>query len=489
MDDRSDGAAGRLMTLALATVVVAWSASAFAQESDRWNRLVPEDNGAVLVNPRMGWVLYQYSNVLSNYGSRLEASDALDDWPGISTVYLRLPWAFIEPREGEFNWSIVDTPAQRWIDRGKQIALRLSCSESWLRYATPEWVRKAGAKGYDFEEGKGVTEGGSLWEPDFSDAVFQAKLDRFLATAAARYDGDPHVAFVDVGSFGLWGEGHTLSTRIKYRPSVIKQHIDLHVNHFRRTLLVANDDYAITSREVIDYADNMGLSLRDDSILVGGPPEKKAYRSAGLADRFWPRVPVILEHEHYGGSVQRGCWGDGSWLYQSVEDYHASYMSIHWWPREFLREQSAIIGKINRRLGYRIQLRSIRWPKQAVVNSAFEVYAVWANAGVAPCYPGGYVALTLKDAKGGIVTTSVDETFDVRGLQVGPPGKAPVTERSLRFALPMNMQPGEYDLFVSLGTRIGTPIVAMPMAGDDGNRRYKVGRIVVAGPTSRATAP
>ena len=30
----------------------------------------------------------------------------------------------IEPREGEFNGSVLDTPAQRWIDEGKQIALR-----------------------------------------------------------------------------------------------------------------------------------------------------------------------------------------------------------------------------------------------------------------------------------------------------------------------------------------------------------------------------
>jgi hypothetical protein len=45
-----------------------------------------------------------------------------------------------------------------------------------------------------------------------------------------------------------------------------------------------------------------------------------------------------------------------------VEEYHASYMSIHWWPREFLQENRPVIEKINLRLGYRLQLRELSWP-------------------------------------------------------------------------------------------------------------------------------
>ncbi|MBM4028175.1 MAG: hypothetical protein FJ280_22695 [Planctomycetes bacterium] len=59
-------------------------------------------------------------------------------------VYLRLAWEHIEPEEGQFNWSILDIPAQRWIPKGKQIAFRFSCDDS-NRGRTPEWVRKAGA--------------------------------------------------------------------------------------------------------------------------------------------------------------------------------------------------------------------------------------------------------------------------------------------------------------------------------------------------------
>ena len=108
-----------------------------------------------------------------------------------------------------------------------------------MRWATPEWVQKAGAKGYDFRPGKGVEPDGPFWEPDFDDPVFLAKLDRFLAAMAARYDGNPEVAFVDVGSLGVWGEGHTgASTRRPILPATVKRHIDLYKKHFHKTLLV-----------------------------------------------------------------------------------------------------------------------------------------------------------------------------------------------------------------------------------------------------------
>ena len=66
------------------------------------------DHGRALTNPGMGWTMHFYSNILSNYGSQLEPSDTLDDFPGLSTVYLRVPWAFLEPEEGKFVWELLE---------------------------------------------------------------------------------------------------------------------------------------------------------------------------------------------------------------------------------------------------------------------------------------------------------------------------------------------------------------------------------------------
>ncbi len=437
--------------------------------------VTPTDNGKPLVNPQMGWKLNFYSNILANYGSKLEPSDTLDDFPGLACIYLRLPWSYIEPEEGKFDWSVVDAPAQRWIDKGLQVAFRFSVSESWMRYATPKWVVDAGAKGYNFTVGKGVDGAGPFWEPDYADPIFLEKHEHFVAAAATRYDGNPNVAFVDVGSFGVWGEGHTFaSTRLKYSADVVKKHIDLYTKHFTKTLLAANDDFSFQGDETIQYALEKGLTLRDDSILVQPPPN--SYFHAAMAQQFWPKVPVILEHEHYQGSVDRGAWNRDIFL-RAIEEYHASYMCIHWFPREFLEKERELIDKVNKRLGYRLQLREATWPVRAKLPEGIRFESKWANAGVAPCYPGGFVTFTLKDAKGGIVAVFVNESFDVRGLAAAPPGKAAVQSTASFNQFAPNIPVGKLNVFVSVGQRDGTPRIALPLDNEDGHHRYLLGEM------------
>lgn len=323
-----------------------------------------------------------------------------------------------------------------------------------------------------------MDENGPFWEPDYADRVFLEKHDRFLAAAAARYDGNPNVAFIDVGSFGVWGEGHTFaSTRIEYPAEVIKTHIDLYAKHFKKTLLAANDDFSFQGDETIRYALEKGMTLRDDSILVQPPPN--SYFHAEMAQAFWPKLPVILEHEHYQPSVERGAW-DRSIFLRAIEEYHASYMTIHWFPREFLEKESDLIRQANRRLGYRLQLREASWPKRVSRTGRITFVSTWANAGVAPCYPGGCVAFTLKDAQGGIVAVFVNEAFNVRELEVGPADAAPTKAVESSHGLAPNMPDGDFDVFISVGERDGTPRIALPVPESDGHRRYKLGLIQIA---------
>ena len=38
-------------------------------------------------------------------------------------------------------------------------------------------------------------------------------------------------------------------------------------------------------------------------------------------------------------------------------------------------------------------------------------------------------------------------------------------------------RPGRYDLFISVGRRDGTPVIGLPLPGNDGHRRYRLGRL------------
>ncbi|MGL4595856.1 MAG: DUF4832 domain-containing protein, partial [Thermoguttaceae bacterium] len=201
---------------------------------------------------------------------------------------------------------------------------------------------------------------------------------------------------------------------------------------------------------------------------------------SNMAEMFWHNFPVILEHEHFGSSKAIDAWQDGSLLLQSVEEYHASYMSIHWWPQEFYKENREIIEKINQRLGYRIQLRELITPKSAIIGEPFSIKTTWANVGVAPCYGGGYPTLTLKDEEGGIVSVLVDDAFNVKTLPIAPPEKSAESISTQTFRIGHvgpTTKPGSYHIFVSIGRRDGTPEIALPLPDEDGQRRYKIGTI------------
>ena len=442
----------------------------------------PVDTGEALVNPGMGWTMHFYSNIPENYGSKLAPSDTLDDFPGLSTVYLRIPWAYLEPEEGKYNWAMLDTPAQRWAAKGKRIALRITTSENWMSFPTPKWVKVAGAKGSYYKFGEGRVEKSTNWDPFFDDPVYLEKLDTFMAALAARYDGNPNVEFIDVGTYGMWGEGHTHMSSRQDSFELQKLHIDLHLRHFKNTQLCISDDFAGHNKPgarfpITDYALSKGVTIRDDSILV--QPAPNSWYHAEMVQPFWPTMPIILEHEHYGNSIGRNAW-DGALLEKSVEEYHASFMSIHWWPRELLNKNRDTIDRINLRMGYRLMPQQISWPDEVKIGDRFNVQWNWANKGVAPCYPGGFPALTLKDDKGGIVSVLVDESFNLRDLKVGKPGKALSVKLESEFIIGLyapTTEPGIYDVYVSVGTRDGTPIIALPLEGDDGQRRYHIGHI------------
>ena len=449
------------------------------------------DNLKPLVNPDMGWTMHFYSNMPYNYGSKLEPSDTIDYFEGCSTIYLRLPWSMIEPEEGQFNWAIVDTPAQRWVAKGKKVAFRFTTSENWMEYATPKWVFDAGAKGIRYTWGKGLGEDGKAVDPEFDDPVYLEKLDHFLAAAGKRYDENPNVAFIDVGTYGMWGEGHSTlgiwtngSSRMPPERTlqVVKTHVDLHKKHFPNTLLCISDDVAGAGKPgkdfpETDYAFSQGVSLRDDSILV--QPAPKSWYHAEMAQKFWPTLPVILEHEHYGSSLKKKAW-DLNLLKESVEQYHASYMSIHWRPQAEWDDCKETIREINLRLGYRLVPQSVTVPK--ILNIGEKSSASWtlANRGVAPCYGGGFVCLTIKDDKGGIVSVQTDESYDVRQLPVGKPGAAIEVKRTapirVGFIAPTT-KPGTYDLYFSIGQRDGTPVYELPLDNGDGQKRYRIGQI------------
>ncbi len=47
------------------------------------------------------------------------------------------------------------------------------------------------------------------------------------------------------------------------------------------------------------------------------------------------------------------------------------------------------------------------------------------------------------------------------------------------------LKPGDYDIYVSVGSSTGTPRIALPLPADDGHRRYRLGKLKVSPPAQK----
>jgi hypothetical protein len=132
----------------------------------------------------------------------------------------------------------------------------------------------------------------------------------------------------------------------------------------------------------------------------------------------------------------------------------------------------------------------MRWPDKVRMGEAFTIQSQWANAGVAPCYGGGFPCFTLKDEKGGIVSALVDNSLDIKSLPVSGPEMEVATALTSTFAIapafpdikrPFTRacKPGTYDLFISVGMEDGTPLYELPYPDCDGHKRYHMGKITI----------
>ena len=240
-----------------------------------------------------------------------------------------------------------------------------------------------------------------------------------------------------------------------------------------------------------------------------GPKPSAKYNVEGSwahshwARNFAPETPVVIETGHWTMCRERGRWVPER-LLECVEKHQASYLSIHCFPQPYYEAHKDLMAQIARRLGYRFELRSVTFPEKVKIDAPVKVASTWVNVGVSWLHGGARLTWSLVDDEGAVCWSVTDPAFDFRRLDPKLDGvEKPLTaETTCRFGRTVTvlspdpvltsvkaagMDPGAtyemlpsgiYTLCVSVGSRQGTPAIALPLEGGRG-RRYPVGTITV----------
>ncbi len=449
-------------------------------------RIFPKTSDALLANPDMGWETFHHT--------RLDDKN-LPAWIPSTVEYARWGWGTLEPRPGQINTSFLDGVLEKCRAAGQKLAFRvMCCSTTPGRPYHPAWLARVGGRILECSH-NGT---GPLQVPDLDDPVVLERHLDFIRRLGKRYDGNPGIAHVDLGSVGWWGEWHMSGARGAKMPTLEHRMaiVDAYLAAFRKTPLLM----LIGAGECLTYAVRRGAGWRADCLGdMGGFSKtwchmRQGYpgwiRAAGIQDA-WRSAPVAWET----------CWDMRKWvkegwplrfIFNYALDLHASYINDKSTPIPGGPAVRAEIERFLRRLGYRFVLERLEYPAQVHAGASLRLQMVWRNIGSAPCYRPYRVAVRLAAPHGAtqVLTTRTTVEHWMPGsvpiftkaffeappdLPPGPPNRV---EESV--PLPDALAPGEYALALAIvGVRDAAPAIRLGIQGRGPDGWYTLGRLQV----------
>lgn len=331
---------------------------------------------------------YRNEDVLVNPGKGFVLRDSLEDSCDniLSVVYYRFGWSTIEPEEGQYNWSIIDSKIRDCTKRGKKFAFGIMnvCISSPKEYVTPEWVFDAGAQFHIYESSDGVKH----VIPEWTDKIFLEKLNNFIEVLAERYDGNENIAFIDIRSYGSYGEQHltTIGGTDISSEQLKELFIQPYMNAFNSTMLV-NPWGKEMYNDTYEWAVDNGVTIRRDGIM-------QLYNGKQIFEYAYGKLPTIFEYFYsYKDLKQNGLWNTEK-LLDYVETWHPSYIEI--FP-EMYEENKDFCDMIANKIGYYFRFNEAEYTNTIELNSSNNISLKFINEGVAPLYEDCTVYIGLLD--------------------------------------------------------------------------------------------
>ena len=345
----------------------------------------PERDDTLLLNPGKGWVQY--------YGSDKYTKDY------ISIGYTRWAWSVLEPKEGQYNWKEIDGFIKQFKRYDKKTAFGvMSVSTGLGQYVTPRWVFDAGAVPLAVPDDSSPT-GQQIIPKTWDDPVFLQKLKAFVRALGQHYDGNPDIAFLDIRSYGNWGEGHIGMLKapgiVLTPPDNLKTNYLLpYLEAFPHTQLMIVWGSSLYDK-VYDWAVAQGAGMRRDGILSQWSKDgSECFRAHG-------HHPAVFEYcDGYAEMKKNGWWKPDMLLNTYFQAGKPTYMQ---WNPKIFEENPEFCLRLGNQVGYHFVLQQAILPRRCRASVPFQMELQWLNDGVAYLYEPCRVAMALLDTNNNVI--------------------------------------------------------------------------------------
>jgi len=425
-----------------------------------------EETDELLANPGIGWETFE------------RFADEDPNLAGLPSgvAYFRFYWREIEPVEGEIYFARFDECLDRARKAGQTFAFRVMCAGTGEDYLeVPYWLKAGGCRGfeYDYDGDDEGAPGAKHWVPDMTDERFLKAHLRLIRELGKRYDGDPAVDHVDVGTVGLWAEWHMSGTKVAMPPAKVQREIvEAWRKAFPRTPVVAQ----LGSDVSMGVAHQLNLGWRADCLgdfggfskdwnhMENAYPQEIAGSGAG---DLWKTAPVAFET-----CWDMRKWKESGWDIRRIFDFaleqHASVINNKSAPiPEGTRSE---VERVIRKLGYRISLARIKHGEGMIRGRMTTFTTRWVNLGDAPPYRDWYPAVRIDDGLGHSAVFRGRES-----VRAWVPGQYIV---GIEAPLSQNLPYGTYTVYAGIiDATTGKPAIRLANKGREPDGWYRVSEI------------
>ncbi|MBN2008802.1 DUF4832 domain-containing protein [candidate division KSB1 bacterium] len=380
-------------------------------------------------------------------------------------------WADIETSKGVYNWERLERYWGNIASTGKRVGFRIAAEIPGSgKNDTPQWLIDQGIamRPYSIDGQQGFA-------PDWDNPKFLAAHHDFIMAVGARYDADPRVAWIDIGSYGFWGEWHVWMNDSFAATQATKQAIlDDYFEAFptKAKVIAFDDDFATK------YVTDHGGGIRND--CLGTQDSNDWYLESlngidpAMNDRVWKTAIITGEFCGSNRGATEGTTDRFDLNYEFIKKTHWSFIgSAGGAIQPQNEEHRKNLDKLHKTLGYRFVLKEVSHKASVVKGSTLGVNIKVDNKGVAPFYFDWPLVIYLMDSDGDVAfqqTTNVDIKTWLPGIRT--------TETSI--SIPSDMKSGTYDVRLAIhDPDTNMPGVLFANTGNDDQIRYLVSRINV----------
>lgn len=337
-------------------------------------------------------------------------------------VYANLRWADFEPKPGVYDFDAFEEANHfdKWRAEGKRLILRfvMDLPGEKKHMDIPKWL-------YDLTGGDGKTYKtpyGRGYCPDYENSELIAAHERAIRALGARYNGDPFLAFVQLGSLGHWGEWHVHEKAGTMPGEAVRdQYAQPYLDSFSHAKLMMRRPFRFAERNGFGLFNDMAGDPEAtetwlDWIAQGGEYDETGEDALKAMPDGWKTAPIggeramaLTPEELLGDNLSR--------TLSLLAESHASWIG----PGSFVDVKQGgplqpALDQVSRTLGYRLRVSNAQL---TVSEERTALSLTWENDGNAPFYFGWKPVIRVSDQAGG--TQILDMDMNLSDILPGVP--------------------------------------------------------------------